>query len=437
MTRHLTATALLAGCFAAAACASAPDARAAQGWSPSPRLTTAVPVADIGIRPQAAIAADGTGAVAWAPRSRRLVVTPLTRSGRFGATRTLVRGFVGSAAAAAAGGGAFVVAWTDGHGVRIAIRTAAGRRIAARRVVAARTVLGRLELAADPRGGWVLAYSLFPSGDPAAPTFGVGALSLNADGSPRGVPQDLGPGALAPRALAVDDRGRAVLAIERPAGAFDARQPLLVAQRVHAGRFSPPQLAAIGVDEAQIAAGPSGRTAIAASRIASCGDGGFCTGDPAIVPLSANGTPGAMLGPRLAQPRRAFAPSAQFVGGGRAVLVFGLKEGSRPRRFEAPLRALTVAPDGALGPLQTLTAGDARGATTAALSGGRVLALWTGRRGLGAALAGPDGRFRRVRAPSVPPPGACCASSSLRSAGRYVLHAWSHERRIRMSWRRF
>ena len=77
------------------------------------------------------------------------------------------------------------------------------------------------------------------------------------------------------------------------------------------------------------------------------------------------------------------------------------------------------------------------------LAGGRALAMWSGERGLGAALAG-AGRHSSTRTaePKGPPPPPFHFNSTnrdLRTGGRYAIFAWSRDAdgRVRVGVRRF
>jgi hypothetical protein len=75
-----------------------------------------------------------------------------------------------------------------------------------------------------------------------------------------------------------------------------------------------------------------------------------------------------------------------------------------------------------------------------ALSAGRVLTLWSGARGIGAALAGPDGTFKTTAEPKGPPPRPFHTNSTnrdLRSAGSYAIFTWARDGRVRVAVRRF
>ena len=74
------------------------------------------------------------------------------------------------------------------------------------------------------------------------------------------------------------------------------------------------------------------------------------------------------------------------------------------------------------------------------LSGGRALTVWSGRRGLDARLAGPDGTFRRTAPPRGPPPPPFHTNPTnrdLRTAGRYAIFTWARDGRVRVTVRRF
>jgi hypothetical protein len=66
--------------------------------------------------------------------------------------------------------------------------------------------------------------------------------------------------------------------------------------------------------------------------------------------------------------------------------------------------------------------------------------LWSGTGGFGAALAGPDGRFRKTAQPPGPPPEPFHTNPTNRAistAGSYALVGWSRAGRVRLSLRRF
>ena len=71
---------------------------------------------------------------------------------------------------------------------------------------------------------------------------------------------------------------------------------------------------------------------------------------------------------------------------------------------------------------------------------GRVLAVWATRKALGAALAGADGRFRRVSAPAGRPPAPFHTNATnrdIRAAGTHAIVAWAVGNRVRVSLRTF
>jgi hypothetical protein len=122
-----------------------------------------------------------------------------------------------------------------------------------------------------------------------------------------------------------------------------------------------------------------------------------------------------------------------------AALVFSLKARSEAFATEAPVRAVAIAGDGTVGPLQTLTSARAKEPVAMALSHGRVLVVWSGRRGLGAALA-TNGRFRTTAEPKGPPPAPYHFNSTnrdLRTAGRYAIFTWAVAGRVRVAVRAF
>ena len=71
-----------------------------------------------------------------------------------------------------------------------------------------------------------------------------------------------------------------------------------------------------------------------------------------------------------------------------------------------------------------------------------TLTMWSGERGLGAALASPGGKFTKVAEPKGPPPPPFHSNSTnrdLRTGGRWAIFTWSRDAdgRVRASVRRF
>ena len=396
--------------------------------------------------PRAAIARDGSSALAFFSRSGALMLATGSRSGRFGAARVVERRGVRSYAIAAAPGGAFLLAWEDSDGLRAAVRTKAGRKVVRRRFDSGPpSQINGVQVAADPQGGWVIAQRVFPHGPRRDRLYGVRALSLDPAARQIGPVQDLGAGdfgidARPTQALAVAPDGRAVLTFRRETVGFETPDPVVVANRPHGAAFGAP--VALGGDPAadpRVAIGEDGRTLIAATQVRSRGDAG-AFGNPVVAGVSAAGALGAPFGPVLSNPRRAFAPTVVPTSEGRAVLVFQLKARAQPFATEAPVRAVAIGADGTVGALQALTDGRAKEPVAMGLGGGRALTVWSGRRGLDARLAGPDGTFRRTAPPRGPPPPPFHTNPTnrdLRTAGRYAIFTWARDGRVRVTVRRF
>ncbi len=434
----LTATVLLG---------AVPAGAAAAGWT-----TASFPGGDDVNRepvPRAAIAADGTSAVAFFSKSGALMLSTGTAGGRFGVPRVIERRGVRDHSIAAAPGGAFLLAWEDSDGLRAAVRTQAGRRIVRRTYDSGPpSEINGVQVAADPQGGYAMAQRVFPHGARRLRQYGVRALSLDPAGRRLGAVQDLGAGqfgidARPTQSLAVGGDGRAVLAFTReiPDNApFGTPAPVVVSVRPHGGVFgAPAALAGPRAADPRVAIDAAGRAVIAATLVSNRGDAG-AFGAPSVATVGPDGTLGAAAGPALRYPGRAFAPSAALTTGGAGVLVFALKP--KPEAFgtEAPVRAATFDATGRFGPLQTLTSGRAKEPVAMPLSGGRVLTMWTGVRGIGAALAGPDGIFKKTAEPKGPPPRPFHTNSTnrdLRTAGRYAILTWARDGRVRMAVRRF
>jgi hypothetical protein len=267
-------------------------------------------------------------------------------------------------------------------------------------------------------------------------TYSVRALSLDRNGAPLGLPQELGPGqfgidARPTQALATLPDGRAVLVFQRESPDVSAPRPVVYAVRPHGGSFTTPATVGDKLTDPRITVAGD-RAVLSATETAICGDTS-CAGPPRAIPLNPDGTLGAAQGPTVANPRRAFAPWAT-----PAAIVFQLKTAPKPFSREAPIRAASLAIPNA--PLQTLTRQLATEPVALPLSDGRTLALWATRTRLGAALAGPSGRFKPVRAPQGPAPDVNHSNSTnrdARTAGDYAIVAWARGRTVRVSVRRF
>jgi hypothetical protein len=427
----------------AALFAIAPSAGAASGWT-RPAVFGGT---DVELTPRADIAADGSSAVAWStPCCERpaLVVSAGRADGHFAPPRVIHRGRPSDWSVAAGRGGAFLVAWGDADGLRIAVRTATGRPIVVRRIFATTTSeIASVQAATDPRGGWVIVDFESPKRGSRMREPGVRAISLDRAGRSLGAPQDLGPGqfgldARQTQALAVDPEGRAILTFTRGEPASFGEGTVLMSARPHGGDFGEPLAVPGPAAEPHVAVGPGGRTAVAVVRTDSCAEAG-CFGAPGVALLGA-AAPGSPFGPSIVRPYRVFAPTAALTAGHRGLLVFQLKTKPAPFSKEAPVRAVAFATDGTVGPLQTLTPAPANEPVAMPLSSGRAVALWAGRRGIGAALTGPNGRFQKTAAPSGPPPEPGHINPTnrdLHTAGRYAIFAWEGKGRARISIRRF
>src|SRR5206468_12526233 len=101
--------------------------------------------------------------------------------GRFTAPRVVDATGTSGWSVAAAPGGAALVAWEDRSGaIFAAVRRRGGRRLAVHRVATATgSPINDVQVAADPRGGWVLAERQFPRRGSALP-YSVRAVSLDA-----------------------------------------------------------------------------------------------------------------------------------------------------------------------------------------------------------------------------------------------------------------
>jgi hypothetical protein len=436
---------LLVLAAAAALLATAAPAGAASSWSATQGFTAGGP-RDIEPIPRAAIASDGTSALAFETRSDALMLATGKANGTFGSPRLIARSGARDHSIAAARGGAFLLAWESADGLHAAVRTRAGRAIVRRLYPGGPdSEINGVQVAADPHGGWVIARRVFAlHGSAENRVYGVRALSLDRAGRLLGPVQDLGPGqfgidARPTQALAVGADGRAVLAFRREVPPLSsAPRPVGVTTRPHGGVFAAPIAVPVAnAVEPRVAVDGAGHAIVAFTRVSRCGDVG-CFGAPAAVNVLADGSTSPPAGPVLDFPGRAFAPSVAYTGVGAAI-VFQLKSKSAAFSTEAPVMAVTLNADGTVGGLQTLTNRLAGEPVAMPISRGRVLAVWEGSRGLGAALA-VNGVFAKTAEPKGPPPSTGHSNSTnrdLRTAGRYAIFAWARAGRVRVAVRAF
>jgi hypothetical protein len=436
----------VAALAAAATLVPAAGASAASTWTKPQSFSVGKDYEPV---PRAAIASDGSSALAFQSKSGKLMLSTGRADGRFTAPRPIDQKGVRDWSVAARPGGGFIVVWEDSDGIRVAVRTrSAGKTVVRRAVTSNGQDINGVQVAADPLGGYVVAERQFRRSG--RNDYYVRAFSLSDAGRLVGAVQDFGPGqfgidARPTQSLAVDAKGRAVFAYrqEVPAkGSFTL--PVLVTTRPHGGAFAEPvQLGAAQDDTAdpRVAVGSGGRALIAATQVLSHGDAGDF-GSPIVSRVGPAGSLGTPFGPVLSNPARAFAPSAALTSQGRTVLVYAQKPKSQPFETRAPVFAVAIAADGTVGAVQTLTSGAAKEPVVVGLDGGRALAMWSGARGIGASIAAPDGTFKKTAEPKGPPPPPFHTNSTnrdLRSAGRYAIFTWSRDAdgRVRVSVRRF
>jgi hypothetical protein len=419
---------------------------AASGWTATRAFAVGKEYEPV---PRVAIASDGTSVLAFASKSGKLMLSQGSSGGRFTPPRVIDReGDVRDWSVAARPGGGFIVVWEYPRGIRALVRAKHGSSTYISRVAdSSREEINGVQVAADPLGGWVIAEREFRKSNDRF--YYVRVMSVDNRGQVQGAIQDLGPGdfgidARPTQALAVDDSGRALLTFV-PEARFSTTAPpptAVVSTRPHGGAFSAPvALPGDTAADPRVAVGEGGRALIAATQVRSRGDAGVF-GNPVIAGIGPAGALGVPFGPALATPRRAFGANAAFLSGGRSVLVFSLKPSSQPFETRAPVKAVAISAAGGVGPVQTLTSSRAKEPVVMALAGGRALTMWSGERGLGAALAGAAGTFNKTAVPKGPPPPPFHTNSTnrdLRTSGRYAIFTWSRDAdgRVRVSIRKF
>jgi hypothetical protein len=391
--------------------ALAPAAHASS-WTPAQSFGGAA--GDESAVPRAAITASGASTVAWRRDDHRLVVTTGTSRGRFGTPKTITsraRDFAVAPGAVAYEAKDGVYVYTRGHVRRVTKSNG--------------SEINGVAIAADPQGGYVLAERSF-----FAHVYHVRAMSIDADGRLVGSVQSLGRGqfgidARPTQTLSVLPDGRALLVFQREDPSYEnPSTPVVLATRPHGGAFGEPVVVGDGYTDPRL----TGST-LAVTETAGCGDSG-CAGQPRVITVNPDGTLSAPTGPALENPRRAFAPWASATA-----LVFLLKDGPHAFSREAPVRAYA-----ADGKLQTLTTARANEPVALELTGNRTLAVWATRTKLGAALAGPDGTFKKTSAPAGPPPYVYHFNQTnrdIRSAGAWAIAAWQAKSTVRISVRHF
>jgi hypothetical protein len=429
--------------FVLAAAAAAVPSTASAGWTPTRSFVVGKGSEPV---PRVAIASDGTSAIAFESKSGKLMLSQGDAHGRFTAPRVIDHeGHVRDWSVAARKGGGFIVVWEYPRGIRALVRARHGSSTFISRVAdSSRETINGVQVAADPLGGWVIAEREFRRASQSL--YFVRTMTVDNSGHLVGLIHDLGPGELGidarpTQALAVDDAGRAVLAFRREVPLSATTRPTVaVAVRQHGGAFGLPiDLGGDVAGDPRVAV--QGDTAVvAATQIRSAGDAGLF-GNPVVASVG-TGVLGTPFGPSISNPKRAFAPSVALTGGGRGVLVFQQKTSSQPFETRAPVHAVAFAPDGHLGRIQTLTTGRAKEPVVMALDGHRALTMWSGERGLGAALAGSGGTFAKTATPKGPPPPPFHFNSTnrdLRTGGRWAIFAWSRDAdgRVRVSVRKF
>ena len=145
--------------LAIAAAATLPAAAPASGWTPTQAIAVGKGYEPV---PRVGIGGDGTSALAFRSKSGKLMLAIGRPSGRFDAPRAIDRAGARSWSVAARAGGRFIVVWEDTDGIRAAVRTRAGGPVVVQRVATSNgEEINGVQVAADPRGGWVVAERQF------------------------------------------------------------------------------------------------------------------------------------------------------------------------------------------------------------------------------------------------------------------------------------
>jgi hypothetical protein len=409
MRRFLIALALLL---------TAPGSADAKGWDGPARFAGHADTV-----PRTAIAADGTSLTAWERPDGALVASEGDKHGRFAAPLLVTRRHVSDFAVAARIHQETAVAYEAEDGLHVAVR--AGRGWKDHRIPSSGSEINGVQLVPDAPSGWVVAERWYPPRG-GGKDYHVRAVSLDDTGRPTGPAQDLGAGhfgidARVAKALGVLSDGRAVLVFERESGLG-----VLVSTRPRGGSWSPPAELGSGLtDPSFVVRGNHGYVGAVVGQ--SCGDAG-CSGAPVMSVIGPDGAASAPAGPKLDDPRRAFAATAGPDG-----VAFLLKNGPHPFSREA---AVYFAPPGGAA---RLVSGAVASEPAALILHPGTLVLWTTRAGFGAErIAG--GRAHPIAPPPGPPPDLYHFNPTNRdyaSAGWYVIAAWARGHTVRVSVRRF
>ncbi len=211
----------------------------------------------------------------------------------------------------------------------------------------------------------------------------------------------------------------------------------LVRARPHGGPWGAPSEVP-GLGDARVTADPEGGAVLAGTRAARRGDVGLF-GEPVATRVEVDGVVGELRGPALANPGRAFTPSAVALAGGRRLLVHSLKSGPAAFSNVAPVAAVTLGPGEQRKPLSPLTARLASEPVAVPLAGSRAFVVWAGERGWGATLVSAAGAAGPTAVPPGPAPARFHSNATnrdVRTAGAYVALTSERAGRVRVTLRR-
>ena len=395
---------------------------AAAGWSPTQPFDAGAAQFHEPV-PRVAIDAQGGALLAYETGDRRLVVSVRRKDGGLSRPKTLAKRTLDYAVAPGA------VAYEAKDGIHVATRTATGfkqRKVASSTGSEINGVSDRRRPARRPGRGRapVPGAAAAPSRTACAPSprrrRGPGRSSPGP--GPRPV-RDSTPAP--PRRSPCSPTAAPCSCSSVSAPRTATRNRSCTPIRPHGGPFTAPAVVGDKLTDARVTVAGD-RAVLTATMTALCGDTS-CAGQPRAIPLNPDGSLGAPVGPTVARASRAFAPWAA-----PGAIVFQLKSAPKPFSREAPIRAAALTTPGA--PLQTLTRQLATEPVALPLDGNRTLALWATRTRFGAALAGPDGTFRSIKAPKGAPPAVYHTNSTnrdVRAAGAYAIVAWARGHTVR------
>lgn len=433
---------------AAALCA---PAAAAAGWSAPQKFPGGDAVARVGV------ADNGRAAVVIA-RAKVTEVMYARPGARFGG-RVRLPPTSNDPAIAVKSNGAVAVLQPRTNGLFVTVRTREGAPWKTIKLGGGRDAEDDAAIAADPLGGWVVAYSH---------VFQLRALSLKVDGTPVRKTQRLGAGQFTPQptgSLAVDPDGRAVFVADTrdpndhrdlmfTVGQFDTAS---VFTRSHGGKFRSGRMLGNGMAEPRVAVSAAGHAVVVATDAGpyqsvgpyrqpwrtTCADGP-CRGATKLFTV---GPDGYVSRPATVQPDGSgFSPAVALLDDDQAAVIWQAGEPTKARLPAGMLHGALIDSTGSNQPTRIDDSGRASQPLITSVGRAGALVVWASGSGLQGSLLGTGNRTQTIEMPGGPGPARVHPqyhpNRALVSAGRWAIVAWNSARpgvagRLHVSVRKF